>query len=109
MRTLDLLIALALICAVQLLFEQRARASGIPKDPADITQEINLRCVYDMGEFGEIGLKACVKADLDAVEALRKYPPEADAVIDRCFQSQWTLGYAVVRQCVEQEMASTDD
>ena len=104
MRSLAIPVALALAWAVALPSGQRADAAGIPDDPAEITQEIIMRCMYDMGEFGEIGVQACVKADLEAVEALRKYPPEAGRVIDRCFQSQWTRGYAVVRQCVDAEL-----
>jgi len=101
MRALDFLIALTLVCFILLQSPMQAKAAGIPRDPAQITQEINLRCMYEMGEFGEIGLEACVKADLAAVEALKRYPPEAQPIIDRCFQERWTLGYVVVQQCVD--------
>jgi len=79
-------------------------SNGIPDDQADLTQEITLRCMYDMGEFGEAGMQACVQSDLDAVAALRQYPPEAQEVIARCVQSQWTRGYAMVRQCVDRAL-----
>lgn len=80
-----------------------ASAAGMPEDPAEIIQEITLRCMYEMGEFGDIGLQACVQADQEAVAAMKQYPPSAGEAIDRCYQSKWTLGYAVVRQCVDQE------
>jgi len=79
-------------------------SNGIPTDQADLTQEINLRCMYEMGEFGDAGMQACVKSDLDAVAALRKYPPEAQDVIARCVQAQWTRGYAMIQQCVDRTL-----
>ncbi len=79
-----------------------ANAAGMPEDPAEITQEITLRCMYEMGEFGAIGVQACVQADQEAVAAMKQYPPSAREAIDRCYQSTWTRGYAVVRQCVDQ-------
>jgi len=85
-----------------------AAAAGLPEDPAEITQEITLRCMYEMGEFGESGLQACVQADQEAVEALKQYPPEARAAIDRCYQSAWSRGFALVRQCVDRELAAKD-
>jgi len=108
MRNLHLR-GLALVCIVPLQAAQQAHAAGIPKDPAEITQEITLRCMYDMGEFGQAGMDACVKADLAAVEALKRYPPEAQPIIDRCFQAKWTLGYSVVQQCVDGELRSRKD
>ena len=106
MRILDFLIGVALAGIVLLQYPLQAQAAGVPKDPAEITQEITLRCMYDMGEFGQAGMEACVKADRAAVEALKRYPAEAQPVIDRCFQAKWTLGYSVVQQCVEKELGS---
>ena len=79
-------------------------SNGIPTDPADLTQEITLRCMYEMGEFGEAGMQACVQSDLDAVEAMRKYPPQAQDLIARCVDAQWTRGYATVQQCVDRAL-----
>ena len=107
MRRIEAFIALT--CIAWLLPDLAADAATIPKDPAEITQEITLRCMYDMGEFGQVGMEACVEADLAAVEALRRYPPEAQPVIDRCFQGKWTLGYSVVQQCVEKELGTRND
>jgi len=90
-----------------LLFESGVAVSasnGIPTDPADLTQEITLRCMYDMGEFGEAGMQACVQSDLDAVEALKQYPPQAQDLIARCVEAQWTRGYAMVQQCVDRAL-----
>ena len=65
-----------------------------------------MRCMYEMGEFGNLGMQVCVNADQEAVDALKHYPPEADAAIARCFQSLWTRGYAVVQQCVDAELGT---
>jgi len=104
MRELDLLIVLCLACTVPLLSHRPVCAADIPADPAEITQEVTMRCMYDMGEFGQAGMDACVKADLAAVEALKRYPPEAQPIIDRCFLARWTLGYSMVQQCVNAEL-----
>ncbi len=96
--------AALLVCA----WASHAAAAGLPEDPAEITQEITLRCMYEMGEFGDMGLQACVQADQEAVEALKRYPPEARATIDRCYQAMWSRGYALVRHCVDRELRATD-
>jgi hypothetical protein len=75
-------------------------------DKADLNQEVTLRCIYDVGEFGDDAVQACRLADLAAAEALTKYPPEAQAIVDRCMKSMWTRGYGMVQLCVDQDIAA---
>lgn len=99
--------AVALACAALLAGAGGAHATaGIPKDKDELTQEITLRCIYDMGEFGEIGVQECTRADRAAAEALTRYPPQVQSVVDRCLQTQWGRGYATVQMCVEQDLAA---
>jgi hypothetical protein len=79
-------------------------AAGIPTDKAELTQEISLRCIYDMGEFGDEAVQLCMRTDLAAAEALTRYPPQAQPFVDRCFQTQWTRGYATVQMCVDEDL-----
>jgi len=75
-------------------------------DKADLTPEVILRCIYDVGEFGEEAVHACMRADLAAAEALTKYPAEAQAIVARCREAIGTQGYGMVQVCVEQDIAA---
>jgi hypothetical protein len=81
-----------------------ADAATIPTDQAELTQEVNLRCIYDMGEFGDDAVQLCMRADLAAAEALMKYPPQVQPLVDRCLQAMWRRGYAMVQLCVEADI-----
>src|SRR5512134_3948423 len=71
---------------------------------AELIQAVNMRCIYEMGEFGNDAVHACMRLDLDAADALAQYPPEAQASIERCSGAMWMRGYAVVRVCVDREL-----
>lgn len=75
-------------------------------DQADLVQEVTVRCIYDMGEFGDDAVQACMRADLAAAEALTGYPPAARGIVDRCTRALWTRGYAMVQVCVERDLAA---
>lgn len=77
------------------------------EDEVNLTQEVILRCIYDVGEFGEQAVHACMRADLAAAEALKKYPAEAQAIVDRCREAIGTRGYGMVQVCVERDIAAT--
>ncbi|MCW5604783.1 MAG: hypothetical protein KIS79_13910 [Burkholderiales bacterium] len=93
----------ALVCCTLFAAAGTAMAAGIPTDKAELTQEITLRCVYDMGEFGNDGVQACIRADMAAAETLAGYPPEAKSIVDRCFSTLWSRGYGMVQRCVERD------
>jgi hypothetical protein len=76
------------------------------EDKADLVQEVTLRCIYDMGEFGDDAVQACMRADLAAAEALTAYPADAQPVVDRCMKTMWTRGYGMVQGCVERDLAA---
>ena len=90
------------------LFASLACAQGqqaeIPKDKAELMQEVSLRCMYDMAEFGEDAVQTCMRAEVVAAEALTRYPPKVQPVVDRCLQAMWARGYQMVQVCVEREL-----
>jgi len=94
--------ALRALIPMTLLLAPPVRAD----DKADLTQEVILRCMYDIGEFGDDAVQACMRADLAAAEALTKYPPAAQALVDRCMKAMWTRGYGAVQLCADQDIAA---
>jgi hypothetical protein len=81
--------------------QQRAE---IPKDKAELNQEISMRCIYDMAEFGDDAVQTCMRAEVTAADELTRYPPRAQALVDRCLQTTWARGYQMVQVCVEQDL-----
>jgi hypothetical protein len=47
-----------------------------------------------------------MRADLAAAEALTKYPPAAQALVDRCMKATRTRGYSAVQLCADQDIAA---
>jgi hypothetical protein len=97
---------LAFACAMLLapLACAQTQRAEIPKDKAELTQEVHLRCIYDMAEFGDDAVQMCVQAEVAAAEALTRYPPQAQPVVDRCLQAMWARGYQMVQVCVERDL-----
>jgi hypothetical protein len=94
------LISLALSAAAN----AAVAAVDISKDKAELTQEVTLRCIHEMAEFGSDAVQVCMQSDMDAADALTRYPPEAQPVVDRCLKSLWTRGYTMVQVCVQQDL-----
>jgi hypothetical protein len=90
---------------VCLLCAPTAAAFGAD-DKADLVQEVTLRCIYDMGEFGDDAVQACMRADLAAAEALAAYPADAQPIVERCMKTMWTRGYGTVQGCVERDLSA---
>jgi hypothetical protein len=58
------------------------------------------RCQDQYAEFGVEMVRACIREDLAAVEALNAYPPGDRPRIDACILRDMQKGWTVVRNCV---------
>lgn len=97
----------AVLAGALMLAGASADAVNIPTDPAELTQEISMRCIYDSGEFGDDAVQACMRADRAAANALMQYPADAEGVVNRCLAALWQRGYSMVQVCVEQDLEAT--
>jgi len=73
-------------------------AVAAEKDP---TQEIVARCQEQMGQYGAAMVKACADQDIEAVNALSKYPDQDREMIARCFRTMKQYGWAMVKACAD--------
>lgn len=71
----------------------------------DLKAAIVMRCYYAVGEFGAEMVDRCVKDDVAAAEALKAYPPEADALVKDCTDRIGGDGHHRIRACVDEAMA----
>ena len=74
---------------------------------ADETEELKasivVRCIYHAGEFGNQLVDICVRDDLAAAQALRKYPA---AIVDNCAGRMQDDGWTKVKMCADEDMAA---
>jgi hypothetical protein len=89
----------ALLCAL-------GKPAGAAQDDAELTQEIVLRCIYDIGEFGEAAVQECMRSERAAAQALEQYPPEVKPIVDRCRERYGVRGYGMTDRCVKRELAA---
>jgi hypothetical protein len=70
------------------------------QEPVVTTDLVVGRCQDQYAEFGVELVRACIRADLAAVEALNAYPPADRPRIDACILRDLPKGWTVVRDCV---------
>lgn len=67
-------------------------------------EEIIARCRKQMGEYGSAMVKACVDQDIEAANALAKYPAKAKSFIARCYGQMSEYGWSMVKACADQDI-----
>ncbi len=70
------------------------------QEPVVTTDLVVGRCQDQYAEFGIELVRACIREDLAAVEALNAYPPADRPRIDACILRDLPKGWTVVRDCV---------
>jgi hypothetical protein len=83
---------------------QAFAAKPLADDKADLTQEIVLRCMHEIGEFGNDAVQMCIESETTAAEALKAYPAKSRPIIDRCLDRAWARGYQTVRLCADRDI-----
>jgi hypothetical protein len=77
-----------------------------PADEAeDLRASIVVRCLYHVGEFGSQLVDICVRDDLAAAQALRKYPA---SIVDHCAGRVQGDGWTGIKMCADAEMAAEE-
>lgn len=70
----------------------------------DLKKEIIDRCRAQMNQYGAVMVKACVDQDIEAVNALSKYPNEYKPIISRCLGQMREYGFMMVKACTDQDI-----
>lgn len=71
----------------------------------ELRASIVVRCFYSVGEFGSQLVDICVKEDLDAAQALQKYPA---SIVDSCAGRVRGDGWARIRMCADEDLAAEE-
>ncbi|WP_157353554.1 hypothetical protein [Aromatoleum toluclasticum] len=71
---------------------------------SDIKQEIIDRCRSQMGKYGASMVKACVDQDIEAVNAIAKYPDKYNKIVARCMSQMRQYGFSMVKACADQDI-----
>ena len=79
-------------------------ARPLSEDKADLTQEIVLRCMHEIGEFGNDAVQSCIQSETAAAEALKAYPSHTRKIVDRCLDAAWARGYQTVKLCADRDI-----
>lgn len=76
---------------------------------AGAKEEIISRCRSQMSEYGSAMVKACVDQDIQAANALSKYPSKARPIIARCHEQMIEYGWAMVKACADQDIKAENE
>ena len=71
---------------------------------SDIKKEIIDRCRSQMGQYGASMVKACVDQDIEAVNAIAKYPDKYKQIVARCMNQMRQYGFSMVKACADQDI-----
>jgi hypothetical protein len=73
-------------------------------------QELNaqmvVRCQYQMGEFGNSGMHACIRSEREARVALADYPDELGDIVGRCYRLMRMAGWDSVKLCSDRDVSA---
>ena len=85
-------------------------ADAVDVHTGETEQELNaqmvVRCHYQMGEFGNAGLHACVRSEREARVALADYPDELEDIVGRCYRAMRVAGWDSVKLCSDRDIAA---
>ena len=71
----------------------KPRTRAAKRSPRQVViAAIKRRCQNRMGAYGSSLVKACVDNDIDAYDALARYPDRFKSIIDRCKRTMLSLG-----------------
>jgi hypothetical protein len=70
----------------------------------DIKKEIIDRCRSQMDQYGASMVKACVDQDIEAVNAIAKYPDKYKQIVGRCMGQMRQYGFSMVKACSDQDI-----
>ena len=71
---------------------------------ADVKKDIIERCRAQVGNYGSAMVKACVDQDVQAFNALAKYPNESTSITERCKRQMMRYGWNMVKACADQDI-----
>ena len=57
-----------------------------------------------MGDYGSAMVKACADQDIEAYQALERYPVELRSFVDRCEREMGRYGWSMVKACADQDI-----
>lgn len=69
-----------------------------------IKKEIIDRCRSQMDQYGASMVKACVDHDIEAVNAITKYPDTNKQIVDRCMSQMRQYGFSMVKACADRDI-----
>ena len=80
---------------------------ALADEEQDFRAAVVMRCYYAVGEFGSELVDRCVKEDLAAADALKKYPPESASLIQSCTDRLIGDGHGRIKACVDEKAGQT--
>jgi len=87
-------------------------AGAVDVYTGETEQELNaqmvVRCQYQMGEFGNAGMHACVRSEREARVALAGYPDELRDIVGRCYRVMRMAGWDSVKLCSDRDVSARD-
>ena len=85
-------------------------AGGVDVHTGETEQELNaqmvVRCQYQMGEFGNAGMHACIRSEREARAALADYPNELGDIVGRCYRTMRMAGWDSVKLCSDTDVSA---
>ena len=92
------------LLAKESLSQEAREGSANASDEAAERSRIISRCREEMGDYGSAMVKACADQDIEAYQALERYPVELRSFVDRCEREMGRYGWSMVKACADQDI-----
>jgi len=101
-----------IVSAALVVFAVSLVAHAVDVYTGETEEELNaqmvVRCHYQMGEFGNAGVHACIQNERDARLALAGYPDELEGIVAQCYRTMRLAGWGKVKMCTDTDVAARD-
>ena len=90
-------------------FKLRPKPKPVPKPKRSPRQiavaKIKERCQRQMASYGASIVKVCVDEDIEAYDALARYPAKRRKIVNRCKRQMLSMGgWSIVKVCVDEDI-----
>ena len=72
----------------------------------ELNFQMVVRCQYQLGEFGNAGMHACIRGEREARAALADYPDELTDIVGRCYRTMRMAGWDSVKLCTDRDVSA---
>lgn len=88
--------------------DRNSQSAGYLPSVSSERRKIVASCRDRVGEYGASIVKTCADNDIEALEALHRYPARHSRIVKSCLDRVGDYGYQIVRTCADNDIEAEE-